>query len=139
MGLKFDWQPSAFFCPECASQLLEKQFGNGAWLYKCQQCSRKLDKHEVNQTSKFEQFSLSQQARTGGVPSFSGYRGVHYLKKTGMYQGRIAKDGQQHFLGLFKNPTEAAIAYNKKALELFGPRAYQNEIPQPKQGDTIDE
>lgn len=44
------------------------------------------------------------------------------------YKAQIKKAGKDIHLGYFDSPTEAALAYNKKALELFGEFAYLNKI-----------
>jgi hypothetical protein len=39
---------------------------------------------------------------------------------------RISKDGITYFAGRFENEIEAAKAYNKKAIELYGENANLN-------------
>ena len=58
----------------------------------------------------------------------SGYKGVWIHKKTQLSYAEIAKEGKRYRLGCFKTPQEAALAYNKKAKELYGEFAYQNKI-----------
>lgn len=57
----------------------------------------------------------------------SGYRGVCAARR-GKFRAYIVKDGKQHCLGEFRDPTEAAKAYNQKALELFGEFARLNPV-----------
>jgi len=47
-----------------------------------------------------------------------GYRGVH--KNRNRYQAVIYNNCERIDLGYFDTPEEAALAYNKKSLELFG-------------------
>lgn len=54
----------------------------------------------------------------------SGYIGINLLK--GKWQARIRADRDRLFLGLFTSPEEAALAYDKKARELFGEFAHIN-------------
>lgn len=54
------------------------------------------------------------------------YKGV--FKFENKYVASIVKDRKKHHIGLFKTEEEAAIAYNEKAIELFGEFAYLNEI-----------
>ena len=56
----------------------------------------------------------------------SGYVGV---SKNGKYwQSSIYKDKKRQFIGNFKHKDSAAIAYNKRALLLYGKNAYLNPI-----------
>ncbi len=41
---------------------------------------------------------------------------------------RVNYNNKNIYIGSYKNPEEAALAYNKKASELFGEFAYQNII-----------
>jgi len=47
-----------------------------------------------------------------------GYRGVHKLRDK--YQAVIYNNCERIDLGFFETPEEAALAYNKKSMELFG-------------------
>ena len=47
-----------------------------------------------------------------------GYRGVH--KNRNKYQAVIYNNCERIDLGIFDTPEEAAMAYNKKSMELFG-------------------
>lgn len=59
-------------------------------------------------------------------PKHNGYKGVQ--KKKDKWTARIREDGKGRYLGVFDTPEEAALAYNKRAKELFGEFAYINEI-----------
>lgn len=58
----------------------------------------------------------------------SGFKGVSWHKPTKKWQARVACKKESIYLGLFDCEIEAAKAYNKKAVELFGEYAYINEI-----------
>lgn len=58
----------------------------------------------------------------------SGFRGVWYRKNRKRWQSEIKIDGKKYSLGCYSTPEEAASAYNKKAIELFGTYARLNEI-----------
>lgn len=58
----------------------------------------------------------------------SKYKGVSLRKKTGMFIANVSKDKITYRLGSFSNEKDAALAYNKKARELYGDIAYQNII-----------
>lgn len=58
--------------------------------------------------------------------STSGFRGVSLVKRTGRYTAQIDIGGKKFHLGTYATAEEAAIAYNKKALEVFGEFARPN-------------
>ena len=58
----------------------------------------------------------------------SDYKGVSYDKRKGRWRTMIMKDQRAFHLGFFKSETEAALAYNKRAKELFGEHARLNVI-----------
>jgi hypothetical protein len=58
----------------------------------------------------------------------SGYKGVTWHKKYKRWQAQIGYNGKVITIGRFKNKKDAALAYNKKALELFGEFAYLNDV-----------
>ncbi len=60
-----------------------------------------------------------------------GYRGI--VKDNQKYRAVIYKDGKRYNLGLFDTPEEAALAYNKKSIELFGKTRSLNVIDKEKQ------
>lgn len=59
----------------------------------------------------------------------SKYRGVSLRKTNGKYMARIGNGlGGYEWLGDYTSESEAALAYNKRALELFGEDAFQNKV-----------
>lgn len=46
------------------------------------------------------------------------YKGVHFVKRIGLFQARCRMNHQDHFLGYYSNEEAAAHAYNLKAKEL---------------------
>lgn len=60
--------------------------------------------------------------------STSGYKGVFLTKNKKRYVATIGFNNKKIHVGTFNSPIEAALAYNKKALELFGEFAYLNKI-----------
>src|SRR5699024_2779496 len=64
--------------------------------------------------------------RTTSHESSSQYKGVSWNNEAIKWSASIRLNGEQIHLGLFKNEKEAAEAYDKKALELFGEFAYLN-------------
>lgn len=59
----------------------------------------------------------------------SRYKGVSWNARDQRWQAYIKIDYRQQALGQFRNETEAALAYNEAARELFGEFARLNEIP----------
>jgi len=58
----------------------------------------------------------------------SGYKGVYWRSDRNKWRAEIKYYNSNIHLGYYKNKKEAAKAYNKKALELFGEFAYLNPI-----------
>ena len=56
------------------------------------------------------------------------YKGVSWDKRYQKWKSQIEINGKSIHLGYFKSETEAAIAYNRAAIELFGEYAKLNEI-----------
>lgn len=50
----------------------------------------------------------------------SGYKGVFFLKSLNKWRAAIKFNGKFIHIGLFAKPEDAAIAYNRKAIEFFG-------------------
>ncbi len=58
----------------------------------------------------------------------SGYKGVSWDKRNKKWVTQIYFQDKQNFLGYFNDKIEAAKAYDKKAIELFGEFAKTNFI-----------
>lgn len=58
----------------------------------------------------------------------SKYKGVSKHKRSGKWQAQIRFNLKGIYLGSFNTENEAAIAYNKKAIELFGDFAVTNQV-----------
>lgn len=54
----------------------------------------------------------------------SGYKGVFQNKKS--YQARIRLNGKRVYIGVYKDPVEAALAYDEAAKKYHGEFAYLN-------------
>lgn len=62
------------------------------------------------------------------------YKGCSYNKTQGgkrKWKAELHNQGTRHYLGYFLTATEAATAYNEKALEVFGAFARVNVIGEP--------
>lgn len=72
----------------------------------------------------------AQNSMNSGVNSAntSGYKGVSLFKRTNRWRAYIILNDVNYHIGYFDCKHEAAKAYNKKALELFGEYAKLNEI-----------
>ena len=49
----------------------------------------------------------------------SQYLGVYWFQQYEKWGARITKDKERYFLGYFENEVEAALAYNKTAIDLY--------------------
>lgn len=58
----------------------------------------------------------------------SRYKGVSFYKKYGTWEAGICVNYKNIYLGRFETEEEAALAYNRKAVELHGEFALLNEI-----------
>ena len=90
-----------------------------------------------NRLSNFRKCTFAENLRNQRVykNNISGYKGVNKrLRSDGQfsYRARIRHEGHLFQLGTFSNPEDAALAYNHKALELFGEFASLNVLPQVK-------
>ena len=56
----------------------------------------------------------------------SPYTGVTWYAPTGKWVAKITKDRRTYHIGSFECLEEAALARDKKAVELYGDRAFQN-------------
>lgn len=65
-----------------------------------------------------------------GAPSnnTSGYKGVTYHKRKRKWMACLEHMNKTYFLGYYENPESAALAYNRKAIEVFGPSAKPNLV-----------
>ncbi len=62
------------------------------------------------------------------VTNTSGYKGVSLHKASGRWQATIVKNRRQHHLGLYDTAREAALAYDRAALQLHGEFARTNDM-----------
>jgi hypothetical protein len=69
--------------------------------------------------------------RIGSPNSSSKYKGVHWDSTRGKWRTQAQHDGKTYRLGRFDSEEEAAAAYDRKALELWGEFALLN-FPGPK-------
>lgn len=61
-----------------------------------------------------------------GRNNTSGYKGVYWKPKDARWQALIQPQGRCIYLGEFSDPVEAALAYDRAALEIFGEFARPN-------------
>lgn len=67
--------------------------------------------------------------RKSHVNNTSGYKGVSWNKKNKKWRADIGIENKKVYLSLFQNKIEAAEAYNKAAIKIFGEFALLNKIP----------
>lgn len=86
-----------------------------------------------NQKENFRSATRSQQAMNQGVrvDSKTGYRGVSWHKKAGKWRAYIFQGGKQIHLGMFVEKVDAAKAYDREAIRVFGEFAVLN-FPETK-------
>jgi hypothetical protein len=89
----------------------------------------KAVKKKISNTKQGHQDSIGIKRKSmNGKPTSSKYTGVSWSKDKKRWRAQLTHKGQRFRLGEFKSEKEAALAYNKKALELWGDKARLNII-----------
>jgi hypothetical protein len=84
----------------------------------------KLDNTRANLRICTRQENMRNRAKRQGTSS--RFKGVSYSKRHGKYFATVYGEGESPFLGLFTDEVEAARAYDRKAVEVFGQFARPN-------------
>ena len=81
-----------------------------------------------NRKSNLRLCTPAENSRNVGISqaNSTGFKGVYFEKLNNKYRARIKYNGKRVSLGCYENAVDAAIAYDKKAIELFGDFAYTN-------------
>ena len=66
------------------------------------------------------------------IPTSSIYKGVHYEQTRKLWRACIKSRGKSKHIGRFHTEQEAALAYNKAAIEYHGEYANLNKIQEEK-------
>ena len=82
----------------------------------------------VNNLRWVTQSENSMNSKKQNRSTHSRFKGVSFHKQRQRWSAQIAQDGHLHHLGLFDTEEDAALAYNAKAIELFGEYAYINDL-----------
>jgi hypothetical protein len=59
----------------------------------------------------------------------SGFKGVSFDRRRGLWMAKIYVERKYHFLGYFSSPKDAELAYNAAARKFFGEFARPNSFP----------
>lgn len=123
---RLTFKPSGFFCYHCGGQLTTFSKSKG-FCYTC----RKNVSYSLCTGKTISDILHKGMAKVGlTARNTSGFKGVSFWKGRGKFAAEIKNYGKRYFLGFYNNAIDAAIAYNIKALEFFGPDAFQNDISQ---------
>ena len=83
-----------------------------------------------NRKSNYRFCTNTENSRNSSKPKHntSGVKGVYWHKARNKWQAQIKVNQKQTYIGIFKDKTNAILAYNKAARKHFGEFAYQNKI-----------
>lgn len=83
-----------------------------------------------NQKKNLRTCTTSQNGMNRGIQknNVTGYKGVCWKKRDKKYEAKVMFKRRYVYLGYFNSKHDAALAYNKKAVELHGEFAKLNEI-----------
>jgi hypothetical protein len=76
----------------------------------------------------FNQANTDKREFIKGKPTSSKYKGVHWRKDMDKWIARLSYMNKRIHLGSFDSEEEAALAYNEKALEVWGEYANLNKV-----------
>jgi len=90
-----------------------------------------IDNNKINNNVSNLRFATHSQNNMNSVKkegTSSHYKGVGFHTKSNKWQAQIQINGQKIHIGYYYDEDLAALAYNNKAIELFGPYAKLNDI-----------
>ena len=79
-------------------------------------------------TSSQNNANRAKQKSIRGKPTTSQYKGVSWFKRDKKWKATICVNKKSIYLGMYENEKDAAIAYNKAAIDYFGEFACLNEF-----------
>lgn len=89
------------------------------------------DRDPLNNTRSNLRYATSSQNKANSFHhnvNTSGFKGIYFHKASKKWHARIKNNGKFQSLKYHDSKTDAALAYNKKAIELFGEFALINDI-----------
>jgi group I intron endonuclease len=93
-----------------------------------QRIGNTYNKNKLWQIDQKERKSITNQGKKNKFSATSKYVGVCWNRNKNKWQATIKKNKKCYNLGMFLSEEEAALAYNKKAIELYGENANINII-----------
>lgn len=86
-----------------------------------------LDNRRINLRVCVHQQNACNQRKQARKTS-SRFKGVYWNKQAARWQARVGKNGKTYTIGLFFSEEEAALAYNKAAIQFHGEFARPNMV-----------
>lgn len=123
------WRVTEGYAVRCGSNENGISFMHHVILGPClesHECHHKNDNRLDNRKTNLVYLTKARHRQLRTTNPKSGFHGVGFHPQTGKWRAKITKDGKLHSLGLHHNVEDAARAYDRGAISLYGLEAVLN-------------